>query len=205
MENRVTKMKKALCFFGCFLFLCFATKTKNIQKSNANNLSDDERDVVNILLETELSDKIYKYHTNDSVIIIKEALTKKQVIEDYATFLNYFEHSFFDSIQIANLKKSLEKEPLYYWKKTDFDNKRIGLQTREDLEKSIKNEDYLNSPDRLIFYLSTPFFIDKNKALVTFISGSGLLGFNLINSAVVLLEKNADGKWKTKYLGSKYY
>jgi len=203
MDNHVInyKIKKVICFFGSFLFLYCATKTKNFQKSNEDNLSNDQRNVVNTLLRTELSNKRYKYHLNDSVIIIKEAMTEKHSIEVYESFLRDYKNSFLDSIQMANLKKVLKKEPLYYWKKIDFDNKKIGLQTREDLEKSIRNEEYLYLPDRLIFHLSKPFFINKNQVLMYFMAGSFKFG-SLINSSLVLIEKDANGKWIIKYLGS---
>lgn len=206
MDNRVIKMVKLFCFLISYFLLQSCSSTKNNQKySNNTNLSNSEKNIINIFLEKELTNKVYTYYRNDSIILIGEALSKKQVIEDYASISNYSEHSFFDTIQISNLKKTLENEPIYYWKKTDFNNKKISLQTPESYENFIKNEEYLKSPNKLFFYLSTPFFIDKKRALITFISGSSLSGFNLINSAIVLLEENENGLWKTKYLGSRYY
>jgi hypothetical protein len=54
--------------------------------------------------------------------------------------------------------------------------------------------------------LSTPYFINQNTALITFVSGNGQLDFNLIDSGVILMKKNKQNKWIAQSnLGSRYY
>lgn len=165
-----------------------------------------ERKIINAFLEFELASKPYKIHEKDSIIIISNALSKKQVIEDYEAILPNYKNSIFGSIQIRKIKMSLENEVLYNWKKEDFKNSKIILKSREDFRKLVNNEEYLNSPRKIVFHLSTPYFINKKEILLSYISGSSELGFNLINSNVILMIENNDGKWIIeKYLGSRYY
>lgn len=189
-----------------FCLIQFSCTFSQIKLKETYRLNNVEKKIINDFLEFELTSELYKYQKKESVIIIRDAISKKQVIEDYEAILINYKNSVFDSIQIGELKKHLENEPLYYWKKTDFNNIKTDLKSRDDFKKFINNEEYLYSHGKSVFYLSIPYFITKNKVLLSYISGNSELGFNLINSSIVMMVKNNDGKWiLTEYLGSKYY
>lgn len=193
-------MKKIfLTVIGLVVF--YSCSTLN---SDASKLNKTEINLLNAFIQQELNRIVYSRNPYDSILIIKDATPKKQIIEDYESF--GIKKSLFDSLTIIKIKKKLSNQAIYYFKTSDFEDKRIILKTKQEFRTSIKNHEFLKKSKELVFYLSTPFFIDKNTALITVVSGNGQLGFNLIDSGVILMKKNKQNKWiAEKNLGSRYY
>jgi hypothetical protein len=192
---------KKIFLTNIILFIFCNCSSLNSDKSNLNNT---EINLLNEFLKQELNRNIYSISPYDSIIIIKDATPKKQIIEDYESF--GIKKKLFDSLTFLKIKKELNNETIYYFKPSDFKDKRIILKTKQEFRTSIKNHEFLKKSKELVFYLSTPFFIDKNTALITVVSGNGQLGFNLIDSGVILMKKNKQNKWiAEKNLGSRYY
>ncbi|MFT7351091.1 MAG: hypothetical protein ACI9XR_000825 [Flavobacterium sp.] len=189
-----------------FLFIIFFIIFWNCSSINQSktSLNKAEISLLNSFLKQELNRVVYTRNIYDSIIIIKDATPKKQIIEDYESFS--IKSSLFDSLTFLKIKKELSKETNYYFKSSDFVDKRIILKTKEEFRTSIQNHEFFKKSKELVFYLSTPYFIDKNTALITVVSGSGELGFRLIDSGVILMKKNKQNKWVAESnLGSRYY
>jgi hypothetical protein len=172
-----------------FLFIIFFIIFWNCSSINQSktSLNKAEISLLNSFLKQELNRVVYTRNIYDSIIIIKDATPKKQIIEDYESFS--IKSSLFDSLTFLKIKKELSKETNYYFKSSDFVDKRIILKTKEEFRTSIQNHEFFKKSKELVFYLSTPYFIDKNTALITVVSGSGELGFRLIDSGVILMKK----------------
>jgi hypothetical protein len=193
-------MKKIFLFI-IFFIIFWSCSSINQSKTSLNKA---EISLLNSFLKQELNRVVYSRNIYDSIIIIKDATPKKQIIEDYESF--GIKSSLFDSLTILKIKKELSKETKYYFKSSDFVDKRIILKTKEEFRTSIQNHEFFKKSKELVFYLSTPYFIDKNTALITVVSGSGELGFRLIDSGVILMKKNKQNKWVAESnLGSRYY
>ncbi len=191
---------------ACICISQVACSTSNNKSIDRKELSKEEKDVINALLTQELSSLPYKLKDKDSIIIITNAISKMQVIEDYISMMSLTHNSILDSIQIAKIRRSLANEKSYHWKISDFPYFNKILKSRDELAADINSGSYVNSPSKYIFHLSLPYFIEEQQALVNFISGSSATGFSLITSGLVLMEKNGENNWTVKKnLGSKYY
>jgi hypothetical protein len=179
----------------------------NSQKVTSQfDLTNIEKEIINNFLENELASSPYRYRTNNNIVVIETAIPKKQVLNDYLSFLINYKKSLIDSIHAVKMNEELEKEPQYYWKNSDFIIKNLRTQSLEDFRKTIKNEEYFNLPKRIIVHLSVPLLINEKEALVGFMSGSGDTGFTSINSGIILMTKNNENKWVFKcFFGSVYY
>jgi hypothetical protein len=197
-------MRKNILFILLIIF-SFSCST-SVRTKKKIELNNNEKEIINNFLEHELASQVYKYRINNSVIVIETPINKKQVLQDYLSMIRNYNDSFIDSIQAVQIKKQLEKEKVYNWKKSDFTIKNLQTQSLEDFRKTIKNEDYFNLPQRIIFHLSVPLILNDKQALVSFMSGSGDTGYSSINSGIVLMSKNNENKWVFKlFLGSIYY
>lgn len=184
-----------------FAFSCASSVRTNVKME----LSKNEKEIINNFLEHELASGVYKYRINNTIVAIETPIAQKQVLQDYLSMLRNYKESLIDSIQAVKMRKELEKEHEYYWKKYDFIIKNLQTQSLEDFKKTIKTEEYFNLPNRIIFHLSVPLMINEKEALVSFMSGSGDTGFTTINSGIVLMTKNNENKWVFKcFLGSIY-
>ena len=197
-------MKKNI-FFTLFIFFSFSCST-SVRTKKKIELSNNKKEIINNFLEHELASQVYKYRINNSVIVIETPSTKKQALKDYLSLTRNFKQSLIDSLQAVKIDKEFENEPQYYWKKNDFKIKNLQTQSLEDFRKTIKNEEYFNLPQRIIFHLSVPLMLNDKEALVSFMSGSGDTGYSSINSGIVLMSKNNENKWVFKrFLGAVYY
>ena len=170
-----------------------------------DGLSDDEKEIINSFLEYEFASNAYKFRKNDNIIVIEKSISKSKVVDDYLSVTKDYKESYMDSSQIRRIKKVVEKDTLYNWKLADFKNDKLQIQSFENFRKTLKNEEYLHLPKRLIFHLSVPILIDDENALISFMAGSGDSGFTSINSGIVLMTKNNKNEWVFKrFLGSIY-
>ena len=181
-------MKNAFITILSFTIIgCSSQKINNQNDINItpisieNNLTVAEKDIINDFLETELRKERYKRYKNFQYVIIQESLTKRKAIETYAycyeeyLFINRrkkvedIENRYFlDTLQVKKILVGLENEEIYPWKVTDFKNIKTSIIKREELIKLTNTGSYINSPNRLIFFLSKPLMIDENKAFLSF-------------------------------------
>lgn len=187
-------------FFSIMLTSCSSQKV-----TSQFDITNTEKDIINNFLKFELASDAYKYRRNSKVVIIKNAIPKKQVLDDYLSIIRNFKESLIDTLQAVKMRKEFENETQYYWKSSDFRIKNLLTQSIESFEKSIKKEEYLNLPPRIIIHLSVPLIINDKEALVGFMSGGGDLGYTSINSGLILMVRNNENKWVfEQFLGSKY-
>ncbi len=210
---------KYLIFVLCLtLFSCSTQKTGNKKKEHQINeqvkkelcpyceevLIKDEKDIVNDLLQEELTSDRYKGRENQEIVLIAEANSpiKPLFAYEYAfkdwcksnrTNINKADVSnrwFLDSLQINKFKNDIG----CHWKSTDIIFLKISIITQQSYKEIINNGDYISMPEKLILIISKPLLIDKNKALISFNSGSSVAGFNTIERFTVLMKK-INGKW----------
>lgn len=196
-------MKKNVLFI-IIVILSFSCSS-SIRTKKIFELNKTEREVINVFMEHELASDTYKYRTNNTIVVIESAIPKKQVLNDYLSFIRNYKESLIDSLQAVKMKNEFEKEQQYYWCQHDFKIKNLQTQSRENFEKTIKTEKYFHLPKRIIFHLSVPIIINDNEALISFISGEGDLGYTLINSGTILITKNNKNQWAfSQFLGSRH-
>lgn len=202
-------MKNTFTVLFCtLLFSCSIKKndTQNIRPvipvPIETILSQTESDIVNDFLAAELKKERYKNYKDYEIIIIDEVLKKNKAIEAYLysynerQSINKINKSdeikniyFLDSLQIEKIKSEFKKEPIYYWKISDFKKTKVSILKNEELRNIINTNSFINLPNRLILHLSKPLLIDENNALMSFDIGNGKFGYSAITHFSVLLKK----------------
>jgi hypothetical protein len=211
-----------LVLLGITFFSCSSQKIINEKKKIQLNeqsekelypyceeaLIKDEKDIVNDLLQTELTSDRYKGRENQEKVLIEEANSPitpllayehafKEWHDSNKTNLNKADVNnrwFLDSLQINELKNRLKNDIGCHWKSTDILFYKVAIISQQSFADIIKNGNYINMPEKIILIISKPLIIDKNKALISFNSGSSIAGFNTIERFTVLMKK-INGKW----------
>ena len=204
-------MKKLMYMILIFnLSSCISNKQTNdvLKKSNlteikkVDSLSKDEYELVNDLLDTQLSSERYLGRGKKlEIILIEEAGKHSWSIKGYEFCLNN-KRSFgigiskwpIDSVQLKNLKNEFEKEEPYFWKMKDIKTYKVTISTDEEFRNIIKKAEYINKPEKIILYISRPYILNDNYGFIFFNSGSSIMGFNTIERFYVLMKKEK-GKW----------
>lgn len=205
--------------FYALFFSCSAQKKNNLNEkyttpiSIERKLTSTESKIINDFIDVELNKERYKNYKDAEIIIIEEALNKRQSVETYIYSNNEWismnkvnrrediENQYFlDSLLIKKLKIELEKEELYHWKVPDFRNIKVSLLKYEELRTIINTAAYSKFSSRMVIYLSKPLILNENNAFISFEAGDGQLGFHSINHFTVLMRK-IDNKWEQ----SNYY
>ena len=187
----------------CYLIQIACSTSKN-NSINQGEITSEERCIINTFLRQELDKDLYRLQ-KDSIILIEEAISKKQVVEDYDSMMAGTKHSLLDSLQKTRIADEIANERQYLWRETDFTNFTILVRSKETMRIFINDASYLDEPGKYIFQLSLPIMLDENHAILSFFSGRSEIGISSLTSGVVLMVKNKKGKWEiTQHLGSRY-
>jgi hypothetical protein len=93
-------MKKIfLTIIILFIFCNCATLNSDTSKLNKTEIN-----LLNAFIQQELNRIVYSRNPYDSILIIKDATPKKQIIEDYESY--GIKKSLFDSLTIIKIKKN---------------------------------------------------------------------------------------------------
>ena len=211
-----------LVLFGIILFSCSTQKTVNKKKEIQLNeqskkelcpyceevLINEEKDIVNDLLQEELTSDRYKGREGQEKVLIEEANSPITPLSAYEYAFKDWHNSnrtivnetdvnnrwFLDSLQINEFKNKFKNDKGCHWKSADIIFFKVSIITQQSFADIIKNSSYINMPEKLILIISKPLLIGKNKALISFNSGSSVAGFNTIERFTVLMKK-INGKW----------
>ena len=164
--------------------------------------------IANDFLEQQLKNVMYKNYTTEKYdwCLVEEPLgCNNNPVSDYE--YNYDSYSFetgkipkppsfpVNRKGIKKLKKQLEKANNFLWQKSDFEKYNFTIIKCQLIGDNIKSGKYIYEKPKLVFSISPPVFIDKNKVLLGFNSTNTKLGSDMITHFTFLMI-NENGKWK---------
>ncbi len=203
-------MKNLICIVLIFnLCSCISKKQTNTNLEKVQlteikkevNLSKDEYDLVNDLLDAQFTSGRYKNEQYIDKVLIQDSGDYWWSLQGYEFCLKFKqechlqkENTPIDSIQLKKLKIKLTQEKPYNWKTKDIKNYKVKLMTAYDFANSIKKAEYIGRPEKLILYISKPYILNENFGFVYFNSGASNTGFTNIERIYVSMKKE-NGKW----------
>ena len=213
-----------LMLLSLFFILSCSTRKNDISIQENQNilpqLSQEEINITNDFLDTELASDRYKNYKNLEIVLIQKAgngtgslLVYEYAYKDWHTFgkKGTIEDNerlgwILNTIQVKELKNKYTNVENYNWEISDIKNFKVTIMKNETLIDIIKSGEYINLPEKLILYLTKPLIIDENNILISFNIGSSRLGYTSINHYTALMRK-VNKKWviRASYDDGVYY